>query len=151
MKFNDDVYPTSDPSYVEEMVRNVSEFIDGASGPVFVLSFVPEALDRLRELNPNAVTALNVYQDEVETPNRIRALKKDYGFDIMNPPYDQANRPGAIDRIHECDLLTFPWPWHETFAEEDRITEELFLNGADGVIPNRFRQAIETRERLRLL
>ena len=151
LKFLEDVEP-SDKTYLKRLVKEVVGFIERNDlfDQVYVLSFVGTALDEVKKLNPRITTAYNVYQHETDQANSldtIRALRSQYGFDIINPPFEQVT-DGSIDTIHSEGLGTFPWIWRQTFREEEPETERLLRSGVDGTINNSPCEALGIRNRL---
>ncbi len=151
LKFIKDVYDknsSTDRQYLENLVKKAVQFIEekGLVDQTYVLCFVPEALDRVRELNPNIVTAHNIYQGEASNLEKIKQLKKDFGFTIMNPPFEQATRE-AITNMHLAELLTYPWVWKQSPKEEIDETERLINDGANGSINNQVEAALKVRNK----
>ncbi len=149
LKFIKDVYDKNSPTdkkYLENLVKAAVGFIEqrGLIDKTYVLCFVPEALDRVRELNPKIVTAHNIYQGEASDLEKIKQLKKDYGFEIMNPPFEQSTK-GTIENMHNAGLKTYPWVWKQSPEEEISETIRLITNGADGSINNQVQAALEAR------
>ena len=151
LKFINDKYDkdsAADRKYLEDLDTKAVEFIEqkGLVDQISVLCFVPEALDRVKELNPKIVTAHNIYQGEASDSGRIKQLKQDFGFDIMNPPFEQATK-AAIDNIHNEGLRTYPWIWKQSPEEEIAETIRLIEDGADGSINNQVEAALKIRDK----
>ena len=148
LKFINDAYDKASPTsrkYLENLVKKAVEFIEqkGLIDQTYILCFVPEALDRVKELNPKIVTAHNIYQGEASDLEKIKQLKKDFGFEIMNPPFEQATK-GAIENIHDAGLRTYPWVWKQSPDKEISEVHRLMLEGAEGAITNQVEQALAT-------
>ena len=148
LKFPNDVEP-KDKEYLNRLVKAIVEFIEKNKiiDQTYVLSFVPSALREIKRLNSRIKTAYNVYQHETDQPDSkkiIRELKREYGFDAINPPFEQLPS-GSIATIHELNLRTFPWVWKQTDREELDETKRLLENGADGTINNQPQEAITIR------
>ncbi|MBI3590354.1 MAG: hypothetical protein HY094_03115 [Candidatus Melainabacteria bacterium] len=143
LKFLNDKLP-QDNKYLKEMVKEVVEFITtkGLIEQTCVLCFVVEALDEVKKLNNKITTAHNIYQGEANDLQKIKQLKKDYGFDIMNPCLDQATKK-AIENIHSEGLKTYPWTWKESPEEEIVEIKRLIIDGADGAITYQAETAID--------
>ena len=151
LKFINDKYDkdsVTDKKYLENLVSKAVWFIEehDLTDQVAVLCFVPEALDRVRELNPGITTAYNVYQREADSPIKIKQAKKDFGFTVMNPPFEQATKE-AINNMHSEGLRTYPWAWKQSPQEEIDETVRLIKDGADGSINNQVKAALEVRDK----
>ena len=146
LKFLNDSYnkkSSGDEKYLKNIVEETIQFIEevGLTNQTYVLCFVPEALDRVKELNPKIVTAHNVYQGEASDLQKIKQLQGDYGFDIINPPFEQATK-GAIENIHSVGLKTYPWIWKQSPQKEISEVRRLMLDGAEGAITNQVAEAL---------
>lgn len=143
LKFPGNKLP-EDKNYLKDITKKAVEYVvnNNSFDNAYVLSFVPEALDEVKNLNYKIVTAYNVYSKEANKLNKIKQLKKDYGFDIMNPPFRQASKK-AIENIHSEGLKTYPWVWKENAKKEIAEVRRLFLEGADGVITNQVEEALD--------
>ena len=132
-----------DKQYLDNLVKKAIEFIqeNGLPNQIYVLCFVPEALDKIKNLNDKIITAYNIYQGEASDLKKLEQLQKDYGFDIVNPPLDQATKE-AIDNIHSLELKTYPWVWKEGAKKEIAEVRRLLNEGADGVITNQVEETL---------
>ncbi len=150
LKFPYDIEP-DDRAYLQRLVKEVVSFIERNNliDQVYILSFVGSALDEVKKLNPKITTAYNVYQHETDQGNSletIRALRRQYNFNIINPPFEQVTN-SSIDIIHSEGLKIYPWVWKEKPDKEITETERLVRSGVDGTINNSLYEAIKTRNR----
>lgn len=142
LKFLDDKLP-QDKTYLKAITKAAVEFITehGLTNQTYVLCFVPEALDEVKNLNDKITTAHNIHQGEASDLEKIKQLQKSYGFDIMNPPFAQATKE-AIENMHHAGVKTYPWVWKEGSRQEIDEVRRLFLEEADGVISNQVEAAL---------
>lgn len=149
LKFRKDLEPQSlqEADYLEYVVRAVVDFIQNKNlvNKTHVLSFVPSALDRVKELNANINTGYNIYQHEGErrdVEKLLRVLQRGYGFDTVNPPIEQTTER-FIKACHNLGLRTYPWVWNQRADEEINEFKKLLELGVDGIITNQQEEAIK--------
>lgn len=142
LKLPDDKEPNTreGSAYLCRLADTVRLFIEHfcAFDQTYVLSFVPSALDRVREYNGKIKTALNVFDNELQRTDAakyISALQKGFGFSVVNPPFGQIDRDG-IALLHDLGLQTYPWVWKQNSTDEITIACKLIDEGIDGVITN---------------
>lgn len=151
LKFVDDKYDKdsiNDQKYLKDIAKKAVKFIEFNKlvNKVYVLSFVPEVLDEIRTLNSDIITAYNVYRHESSSSEKIRQAKKDFGFTVMNPPFEQATRE-AINNMRSEGLETYPWVWNQNPQEELGETKRLITDGANGSINNQVEAALKIRNK----
>lgn len=149
LKFKKDLEPQSpeEEDYLENIVKAVVDFLQDKNllDDAYVLSFVPSALDRVKELDPNIGTAYNICQHEGERRDiekLLKVLKGEYGFDIINPPVEQTTER-FIEACHNLGLRTYPWVWKQDASKEIREFKRLLGLGVDGIITNQPEEAVK--------
>ena len=101
-----------------------------AANDVLFSSFHPEALDTLRDRDPEAARALLVADGNAE---RAVDAATDLGCVALHPPIDLATEPGFVATAHEAGLAVNAW----TAADRDDAGR-LLAAGVDGVIADRW-------------
>lgn len=142
LKFEKDVEPTTaeGKEYLTRLIKATARFLKEHDliKSTYVLSFVPSALLAIKNEDPRIITAYNVWQNETTQPDsrqKIDDLKRQYKFDAVNPPFEQATKD-SISLCHDLGLETYPWIWNQRSQEEEDMTYKILNNNADGTINN---------------
>jgi len=99
---------------------------------VIIQSFDPATLIAMREIDPDLVQAMLVYEEEQTIDRYVEILG--YQPEIWSPHY-QLVTPELVAAVHERGMTIIPW----TINERDEMIRQLEM-GVDGIItdyPNR--------------
>ncbi len=126
-----------DKNYINKVTRKLVDFIrdNKLAEKVIVICSSGEVLDRIKTLNPNIKTALNVFCGEGKSPKKISSLRRDFGFDSLLLPFSQVKKY-AIDSCHIEGIDVYPWVYRENPLAEIRKATRLIEMGVDGIITN---------------
>ncbi len=142
LKFEKDVEPESiqGKEYLTRLAKAAAQFLreHNLIDSTYVLSFVPSALLAIKNEEPRITTAHNIHQNQTTQPDseqRITELKNQYGFNAVNPPFEQATKD-STSLCHNLGLETYPWVWKQRYFDEQEMTYRILRDGADGTINN---------------
>ncbi len=120
---------------VAELIRN-----DQLYSNVTVISFNPWSLKKIKALDPNIRTGLDMVQRTyrvfpVGWDKLFWMLKKGLGIDVVLPPYKEVT-PFLMQAAERHGLQVMPWASDETVDEELQAYGKLSKLGVQGMVSN---------------
>ena len=105
---------------------------------VTVISFSTESLKRIKKLDPNIKTGLDIKLTQWQKPFLgllTRYAKLRLKVDSIHPAYQDVSKK-FVKKAHKKGLEFTPWVHRQTRDEETEMIPELISMGVDGIITN---------------